>query len=73
MATPQPRPDVLLSNLGTIWTFAPLTDGARQWLACHTRGETMAEARYAWDILQGLLDAGLVLQDSRTGRIARRP
>jgi hypothetical protein len=68
----QPQIDVEVSNHSSIVTFYPVTDVAKQWLALHVRGETVAEARYAWDILQGMLDAGLVLQDTRTGRLAHR-
>lgn len=68
----QPTVDLQVSNLGTIWTFYPLTRAGTQWLETHTRGETIAEARYGWDIVQGMLNDGMVLQDARTGQLAQR-
>ena len=74
--------DISSRNLGTIVTIEGLTRRGIRWLRrnVHAAGlqsglETGCDCdhRYAVDILQGALDAGLVLQDAATGRIAKLP
>lgn len=67
-----PRVDIQTADHGSIWTFTPLTARARSWIRIHLHGETVCEHRYGYDIAIGMLDAGLILQDARTGRLARR-
>jgi len=64
-------PDVQTWNHGSIVEFLPLTARGRAWVKTYTGGETTAEHRYGIDILQGMLDAGLVLIDGRTQQVAR--
>lgn len=71
-AAAAPVVDVQVANLGSIWTFYPATRRAELWIRKHTGGETIAEARYAWDIVQGMLDDGMVLLDTQSGRLAQR-
>ncbi len=63
------RPDILTANLGTIWTFTSTTLKGSHWLSRHIRPR-VCEARYGTDICVGALNAGLVLQDAHTGRVA---
>lgn len=66
--------DIITANLGTIWTFTPQTVRGRRWIRRHvqtdTPGHVVAEHRCGADIALGMLDAGLILEDARTGRIA---
>lgn len=54
-------PDVLVSNLGTIWTFDLHTRRARGWWRRFVAGDLVVEHRYGPDIVEGLRDAGLVV------------
>jgi len=67
--------DVVMNNRGTIWTFTPVSDRARRWIKLHVQGAwedtAQAEHRSGTAIAEGMLSAGLVLQDGATGRVAR--
>lgn len=66
------RADIQTTNHGSIWTFYPLTARGRRWLKDWLRGETVCEHRHGYLIVQGMLQAELVIQDTATGRLARR-
>lgn len=59
--------DFLVIDHGTIVTFKPLTGKAREWWDEHTNAEEFcaqqhcAEARYAGDIIHGILSDGLTI------------
>jgi hypothetical protein len=62
------NPDVLVNNVGTLYTFCPLTLRAKEWIDEHVQDDTqwfgyalIVEHRYAWGLAQGMKDAGLVL------------
>jgi hypothetical protein len=62
-------PDVLVNNVGTLYTFCPLTLRAKEWIEEHVQDDTqwfgyalVVEHRYAWGLAEGMKDAGLVLQ-----------
>ena len=69
------KADILTTNLGTIWTFEALSAVGRQWMRIHvdsnrnTPGYVQCEHRFGFDIAIGALDAGLTLQNARTGRM----
>jgi len=61
-------PDVLVSNVGTLYTFCPLTLRAKEWIDEHVQDDAqwfghalIVEHRYAWGLAQGMKDEGLVL------------
>jgi hypothetical protein len=61
-------PDVLVNNVGTLYTFCPLTLRAKEWIGEHVQGDAqwfvhalVVEPRYAWGLAQGMKDDGLVL------------
>jgi hypothetical protein len=61
-------PDVSLSNHGSIFTFRPLTDHARQWIeenvdpdAPWWAGAIAVEPRMAYDLVAGMQADGLVI------------
>lgn len=60
-------PDVLVNNVGTLYTFCPLTLQAKEWIDEHVQddaqwfGHALIEHRYAWGLAIGMKDAGLVL------------
>jgi hypothetical protein len=61
-------PDVLVSNVGTLYTFCPLTLRAKEWIDEHVQDDAqrfgyalIVEHRYTWELAQGMKDAGLVL------------
>ena len=63
------QPDVLVNNVGTLYTFCPLTLRAKEWIEEHVQDDTqwfgytlVVEHRYAWGLAEGMKDAGLVLQ-----------
>jgi hypothetical protein len=68
--TAEGRPDVLVSNVGTLYTFCPLTLRAKEWIDENVRTESwnwfgyalVVEHRYAWGLAAGMKRAGLVLQ-----------
>ena len=60
-------PDVLVRNKGTVFLF-PLTSRGKQWIEEHVQPDALwfgsalvVEHRFAWNLAQGLKDAGLVL------------
>lgn len=63
-------PDVLVSNVGTLYTFCPLTLRAKEWIDQHVDFEPwqwfghvlVVEHRFAWGLAQGMNDSGLALQ-----------
>jgi hypothetical protein len=62
------NPDVLVNNVGTLYTFCPLTLRAKEWIDEHVQDDArwfgyalIVEHRYAWGLAQGMKDAGLVL------------
>ena len=63
-------PDVLVSNVGSLYTFCPLTDRAKEWIDEYVQTESWqwfghvlcVEHRFAWGLAQGMKDAGLRLQ-----------
>lgn len=69
-AQKQITPDVLIENAGTVFTFCPLTDRAKDWISENVETESwqwigqvlVIEHRYAWALAEGMQDAGLVLQ-----------
>jgi hypothetical protein len=59
-------PDFSLTNHGSIFTFRPLTDAARDWLeenldedAPWWAGAVAVEPRYAYDLVAGIQADGL--------------
>ena len=61
-------PDVLVNNVGTLYTFCPLTLRAKEWIDEHVQDDAqwfghalVVEHRYAWGLAQGMKDDGLVL------------
>jgi len=63
-----PNPDVLVNNVGTLYTFCPLTLRAKEWIDEHVQDDAqwfghalIVEHRYAWGLAQGMKDEGLVL------------
>ncbi len=53
-------PDVLVNNVGTLYTFCPLTLRAKEWLDEHVQDDAqwfghalIVEHRYAWGLAQG--------------------
>ncbi len=68
ISKPCPTPDVLVNNVGTLYTFCPLTLQAKEWIDEHVQDDAqwfghalIVEHRYAWGLAQGMKDAGLVL------------
>jgi hypothetical protein len=62
-------PDVLVANVGTLYTFCPLSERAKEWIDQHVQDDAqwfghalVVEHRYAWGLAQGMKDAGLVLE-----------
>jgi len=62
------QPDVLVNNVGTLYTFCPLTLRAKEWIHEHVQDDAqwfghalIVEHRYAWGLAQGMKDDGLVL------------
>ncbi len=61
--------DLYVRNEGTIFTFTPVSRGARDWLAENVSedaqwlgGTLCVEHRYAFDLADGLLDAGFAIK-----------
>jgi len=61
-------PDVLVNNVGTLYTFCPLTRQPKEWIDEHVENDAqwfghalIVEHRYAWGLAQGMKDNGLVL------------
>ena len=70
-ATPRLRrqPDVLVNNVGTLYTFCPLTLRAKEWINDNIQDDAqwfghalIVEHRYAWGLAQGMKDSGLILE-----------
>jgi len=68
-AVPPVTPDVLVANVGTLYTFCPLSERAKEWIDQHVQDDAewfghalVVEHRYAWGLAQGMKDAGLVLE-----------
>jgi len=68
VSSPTSKPDVLVNNVGTLYTFCPLTLRAKEWIDEHVQDDApwfgyalIVEHRYAWGLAQGMKDAGLVL------------
>jgi hypothetical protein len=62
-------PDVLVNNVGSLYTFCPLTLRAKEWIDEHVQDDAqwfgyvlVVEHRFAWGLAEGMKDAGLVLQ-----------
>jgi hypothetical protein len=58
----------LVNNVGTLYTFCPLTPRATEWIDEHVQDNALwfghaliVEHRYAWALAQGMKDEGLVL------------
>jgi hypothetical protein len=67
-SNPTSNPDLLVNNVGTLYTFCPLTLQAKEWIDEHVQDDALCfghalvvEHRYAWGLAQGMKDAGLVL------------
>ncbi len=68
-AAAKPAPDVHVGNHGSIFTFEPRSAAAREWIADNVQSESWqwiggalsVDHRYAQDLAQGMLDAGLVV------------
>jgi hypothetical protein len=61
--------DVIISNHGSIMLFALLSERAREWVDENVSenrqflgGSLAVEPRYAADLAQGMIDAGLVVE-----------
>jgi hypothetical protein len=62
------NPGVLVNNVGTLYTFCPLTLRAQEWIDEHVQDDAqwfgyalIVEHRYAWGLAQGMKDEGLEL------------
>ena len=62
-------PDVLVNNVGTLYTFCPLTLRAKEWIDDNIQDDAqwfghalIVEHRYAWGLAQGMKDSGLILE-----------
>lgn len=63
---PLPVPDVLVANCGTMWTFCPMTQSAKDWFNDNVSSESYqwlgkvlcVESRFAMSLLGGIMDAG---------------
>ena len=66
-------PDLQTADHGSIVSLGALTHAGRRFMVNVGDGspDQYAEPRYAIDIMQGALRAGLTLRDAATGRIAR--
>ncbi len=71
MKTPEAKPpDVLVENVGKVFTFCPLTRKAKTWIDDNVQTESyqwlgnvlVIEHRYAWGLALGMRQDGLVLQ-----------
>ena len=69
VVTAQNTVDVVVVNHGTLFTFQPLTSAARTWIQESVEEDAQylgdllcVEHRYAFDLADGLLDAGFVLR-----------
>jgi len=65
---PTSSPDVLVNNLGTLYTFCPLTLRAKEWIDEHVQDDAqwfghalIVGHRHAWGLAQGMMDEGLEL------------
>jgi hypothetical protein len=63
------NPEVLVNNVGTLYTFCPLTLRAKEWIDEHVQDDAqwfghalIVEHRYAWGLAQGMKDEGLELR-----------
>ena len=64
----QSTPDVLVRDAGTLFTFCPLTERAKEWIADNVQSESwqwfgnvlVVERRYALALLGGIAGAGMV-------------
>lgn len=62
--------DVYVGNEGSVFTFQPATDTARQWIDENVEAEgwqwlgntLVVDHRFAQDLAQGMIDAGLVVR-----------
>jgi hypothetical protein len=61
-------PDVLVCNESTVFLFCPLTPRGKEWIDEYVQPDALwfgsalvVEHRFAWDLAQGMTDAGLVL------------
>jgi hypothetical protein len=68
VSIPTSHPDVLVNNVGTLYTFCPLTLRAKEWIDEHVQDDAewfghalVVEHGYAWGLAKGMKDAGLVL------------
>ena len=70
MSNATAAPDVITDNFGSIVGITPMTPAAREWIDenCQTEewqwlGLTLnVDRRYAADILEGMQEAGLILE-----------
>jgi len=65
---PTSNPEVLVNNVGTLYTFCPLTLRAKKWIDEQVQddaqwfGHTLiVEHHYAWGLAQGMMDEELEL------------
>lgn len=65
---PLESPDILVRYEGTIFLFCPLTTRAKTWIDEHVQEDAqwfgnalVVEHRFAWALLEGMKDEGLVL------------
>jgi hypothetical protein len=68
VSIPTSNPDVLVNNVGTLYTFCPLMLLAKEQIDEHVQDDAqwfghalIVEHRYAWGLAQGMKDDGLVL------------
>lgn len=64
-----PTPDAVVANEGSVVLLYPKTDAAHAWIEEHLPEDrqmfgtaTVIEHRYAGDIINGMLDSGLVVR-----------
>ena len=63
------KPDIYVSNHGSIFTFLPMTERANDWIAENVQdsaqwfgGQLCVEHRYAYDLADGMVAGGLRLK-----------
>lgn len=61
--------DVIIENLGSLFTFEPLTQMAKDWIDEHVQSDAqwfgqklVVEHRYAFDLAQGMQSDGLSIK-----------
>ena len=63
--------DLIFENHGTIWLMTPNTDAGKDWVNEHIPEDAMKhgnaiviEHRYVWDIINGALADGLIVEEN---------